>query len=216
MIESWEIRCAAVEAVKRWKEEEGDFAERLKSLDTPVDEDLLRRWMDHWGVLRNVKKASRADLAAYLDGMRCKLLKAPCKELPGMVEDISECIKKKKWSANNGRPTSLVSKFVFSLRSKDVAPYDKRARCALGIIYRKPLKDHDYKAFLNGFERFADDIDQRLEETKAKMTDKFKAEKEASMSDRLFKRRSADKALMLIGGFKFDLSTDCVSARFSH
>ena len=217
VIKSCEIRISAVEAVNSWNGKEGDFAKELQSLTNSLDEDLWGRWLAHWMVARNIKKASRESLAEYLDEERSKILHAPCKGVPDMVDAISEEISREGWSVRNGLPTSLASKFVFSLRPEIVAPYDRRARCALGIIYRSPIKDHDYATYLFQSKRFARDIDQRLEEAREDMTDEFRAKLRASMSDRLFKLRSADKALMLIGGFRFrHLSRDDVRACFLH
>lgn len=206
-IKPCDIRLAALEAVKCWKGKEGQLSKRLQISDIPIDEDFLGCWLIHWMVARNIRIGARADLADYLDKcVRSKVLNAPETVLPDMVEFISRNISEKGWTVNKGRPTSLVSKFAFSLRPMDVSPYDSRARRALEKCYNFRLRAHDYKAYWSAFRRFAQDIENCLEREKGNMTEGYRKELERNMPDKLFKLRTADKALMLIGGFQFQIS----------
>ena len=206
-----------VAAVRYWNKEESQFAKRIQT--ETINECLLKKWLKHWNVQRNINDNSgiRESVAKYLgECARPEILDASEADLPGMIESISMHLKNENWTNRNARPTSLASKFVFSLRPEDVAPYDSRARAALRIVCRSPLKDHDYKAYWKAFQSFTCAIDQCLEKHMKNMTEKFQEEfKESKMTDKLFKLRAADKALMWIGGYEFkDITPEDIRARF--
>ena len=104
--------------------------------------------------------------------------------------------------ATRGRQTSLVSKFAFCLRPEMIVPYDQHAKRALKIAYETQITDHDYETYYELFlllqtsvsnELEASGISKRLEESWA-----------PNMTKKLFHARTADKFLMLLGGFSAD------------
>jgi hypothetical protein len=167
-----------------------------------IDEAFLRRWLGLWMLARSNPTRHRPLLAELLGTvLRPALTEAPEEGLPALVSSLARALQEA--GATRGLQTSLVSKFAFSLRPEVIVPYDKRARQGLGEMFGRRLPDHDYPAYLAGFNQFAVAFTRHLDETG--VTAAMRDDWAPVMSERFFRMRAADKFFMLLGGFSVDL-----------
>lgn len=194
------FETAAHEAIRRWKGLEGQLAMEVRDRDR-IDEDFLRRWLGAWMLARSNPRPLRVALAASLHDARRRVQEAANGELGNLIGRLAKEMFDQ--DVTKGRQTSLVSKFAFSLRPEEIAIYDKHGRYALAEEVGQRIKEHDYVAYLKAFYRFAQTCGRILDETA--LTERLRPRWQPVMTERLFKLRTADKLLMLRGGFPIHL-----------
>jgi hypothetical protein len=184
---------AARAAIATWFGNNGQTAEKIQH--QPVDLAVLKSWLSFWILARTVGSGRREAIRDFLNHTaRGKLLEpsASCET----VEQLSAQVKTD--GIMPGRPTSLISKFAFTLRPESFVPYDRRVRGALNALgYR--VKAHHYCDYLRGFRLAQETIVERCRATglsPAKLRYQGK-----TLDNALFDARLAYKRLMLQGGF---------------
>lgn len=149
---------AARAAVACWFGKEGQLAAKLQCSD--LDEPLLRKWLATWMLSRSVPMERREKLRSFLrETVRPALLGASRSSEYELVDELSQ--QARASGILNGRPTSLISKFAFSLRPEIFTPYDRRARIALRRAGHQ-VRPHDYAAYMRAFDAESDKVLRRL------------------------------------------------------
>lgn len=97
-----------------------------------------------------------------------------------------------------GRPTSLMSKFVFTCQAKVLVRMTAGGRNAFRT-QKLPVKAHDYVGYIDAFAKSVTDYNLRLRVSGLSAAQIRHRGKE--MPPDLFLMRASDKWLMLIGGF---------------
>ena len=95
--------------------------------------------------------------------------------------------------------TSLVSKFAFCMRPELIVPIDERARKGLALIYGKRIDAHSYESYFESFLLFKRETAAEMQGSN--LFNDLKPYWKKYMSEDLFLSRTADKFLMLEGGF---------------
>tara|TARA_B100001093_G_scaffold503019_1_gene556765 strand:+ start:368 stop:1027 length:660 start_codon:yes stop_codon:yes gene_type:complete len=191
------LRLAAYEAIRTW-----DLSERQICEDTKNTSDVtivfLKKWLGYWMLARSNPLHLREKLSLHLQqSTRPSLIAVQDENLPNEIEKLS--LELYERGATKGRQTSLVSKFAFCLRPQIAVPYDKRARDGLMQKFGIKLEDHDYPAYFRSFSDFSEKTANELHRTG--LLGELEEKWEALMTRDLFRRRTADKLLMLEGGF---------------
>ena len=184
---------AALYAIYKWVESEQCSVKQIQS-SNPIDVEILSRWLTQWNLNRPNPKNDRKKLVTALNKIRTTL---KAEDISGGVMDG---VYRLQVDYRKTRQISLMSKFAFSLHPDLAAPYDRRALHSLGRIsecsHRK--LEQDYSAYLTEFDRLADEWGKELDNTG--MTESLRPLWETCMSEIIFKRRTTDKLLWLLGG----------------
>lgn len=204
-LEAGALKKASEAAIKGWAGHEGALASELQTT-TKISEAFLKRWLSCWMLARSNPVSFRPALAEFLSvRARTRIVRANDDEVPAIVSSLATEIFTA--GAAKTKQTSLISKFAFSLRPETVAPYDRRARIGLGKRYGISINDHDFDEYFKCFERFLREAEECLDAIG--LTSDLRFKWEPLMSEKLFKMRTADKYLMLEGGFREDLMQKC-------
>jgi hypothetical protein len=196
-VDKHKLEVAARSAIRTWAGKEGTMSRQLRAGEA-ITEAFLQRWLGHWMLARSNPVSLRAALATELQTtVRPALIEATEDRLPQLVCDLADLLR--QGNATRGLQTSLVSKFAFSLRPEVIVPYDRRARLGLRRMLGSRLSDHDYPAYLDAFNQFADYVVLMMEGEG--ITAAIRPEREPIMTEALFRLRAADKYFMLLGGF---------------
>ena len=186
------FRHAAPYAIYKWVESEKDSLDYVKS---QLDEESITLWLTQWKLHRANPKGTRTKLMKCLTKLRPRIIEAHKHELPQIVDDGVDMLAR----ATNKRQMSLMSKFAFSLRPSVGVPYDKFALEGLRKISGRSIDNQDYKTYFKEFNRFATECGKALEEMGE--TEALMPLWQPFMGKILFKRRTADKSLMIMGDF---------------
>jgi len=191
------LQLAAKAAIQTWALREGEISKQTLTVIT-ITEDFLRSWLGYWGLARSNPRSLRASLAEGLnDKVRPILIDSVMPDLPSQIPILAKMLHEA--GATRGIQTSLVSKFAFCLRPEMIVPYDQHAKRALKMAYETQITDHDYETYYELFLRLQTSVSNELEASGiSKRLEEFWTPK---MSKKLFEVRTADKFLMLLGGF---------------
>lgn len=208
-----DLRCAALRAISVWADGEKRSAMAIRPpIDIDDSSEVLKKWLTGWGLSKNNPKYVRPKLAEYLNELGPRIEEAQGTCLPRLIqEEIKErrCPGRRKDKEIEGqcpefrRQPSLLSKFAFSIRPTVAVPYDQNALNALMARYESngsgSNPGHCYPAYLEAFDRFADECSEKLDEKK--LTGQLEPFWRCLMDndETLFKRRTADKLLWGIG-----------------
>ena len=205
------LELAAKEAIRTWILSEKKLSGQLLNI-SEITEDILKQWLGYWMLARSNPTYLRAELAKQLNELvRPSILNSSNEDLPLQIQFLTEELKKR--NATKGKQTSLVSKIAFCLKPEIIVPYDKRARSGLTKVYGKKMIDHDYASYYKSFLQFKDEIDDKLEASS--VLENLRSDWQSAMSENLFKARTADKFLMLIGGFSVEKMAKAVQGVFN-
>lgn len=191
------LQIAAPYAIYKWVESEKRSVEEIQSCKQ-ICVDTWSRWLTQWNLNRTNPRNTRENLATLLNEIRVKL-EAEESDLPKRVMDGVKQLKEAH-GISDCQQTSLVSKLAFSLRPDVAAPYDSRAlrslcrlsECSIGKL------EHNYPAYLKEFDRLADAWGEEMDKTE--LTESLRPLWSPFMGEILFKRRTTDKLLWLMGG----------------
>ena len=149
---------------------------------------------------RTVPRPMREKLATFLEFAKSKILDASEETL---FKEIEELVPQAQNEVGlTGKPTSMMSKFAFSLRPDICSPYDARAREALRKDTQIAYKglDHDYVSYMDAYTRFK----AELIASNVLIHPMDYTYKGISLNENLFWSRVADKYLMVLGGFNIE------------
>lgn len=194
------VEWAASVAITQWLGDEGDAHDRLlnATTDSSADIELFRKFLTKWGIARHSTYEAKVPLfRAYVTQWRPVWRKSTAADSVAFhsVEEVARTIKDEGWSTS--RLTSLASKLAFMSNPTVFVPYDKTSRRAL----RKcgfPVKDHDYRAYMEAFVAVRDANADVLHRTCKALIRKHPG----TLPTDLMLMRVADKALMYEGGFR--------------
>ena len=191
------LQLAAKAAIQTWALKEEEIARQTMTV-IRINETFLQSWLGYWMLARSNPRSLRAPLAEGLnDKVRPTLIDSVVPDLPSQIPILAKILHEA--GATRGLQTSLVSKFAFCLRPETIVPYDQHAKRALKIAYETQITDHDYETYYGLFSRLKDSVSEELDASGiAKRLEEYWAPK---MSKKLFQARTADKFLMLLGGF---------------
>ena len=191
------LELAAKAAIQTWAMREEEISEQTRTI-ARITETFLQGWLGYWMLARSNPRFLRAPLAEYLnDKVRPVLIDSLGPDLPPQIPILAKMLH--EVAATRGIQTSLVSKFAFCLRPEIIVPYDQHAKRALKIYYKTKITDHDYETYYELFVRLRATVSEDLDAFgTSKRLEEFWAPK---MSRKLFEARTADKFLMLLGGF---------------
>ena len=194
------LQLAAKAAIQTWTLKEEEISKQTLTV-TRITEDFLQRWLGYWMLARSNPRSLRASLAEGLnDKVRPILIDSVMSDLPSQIPSLANMLYEA--GATRGIQTSLVSKFAFCLRPEIIVPYDQHAKRALKIAYETQITDHDYETYYGLFSRLKDSVSEELDASGiAKRLEEYWA---PNMTKKLFHARTADKFLMLLGGFSVD------------
>ncbi|MAI42721.1 MAG: hypothetical protein ACJ0Q6_05375 [Candidatus Azotimanducaceae bacterium] len=194
------LELAAKAAIQTWAMREEEISEQTRTI-ARITETFLQSWLGYWMLARSNPRSLRAPLAEYLnDKVRPVLIDSVTSDLPSQIPILANMLHEA--GATRGIQTSLVSKFAFCLRPEMIVPYDQHAKRALKIAYETQITDHDYETYYGLFSRLKDSVSEELDASGIpKRLEEYWAPK---MSKKLFHARTADKFLMLLGGFSAD------------
>jgi len=189
------LNIAAKAAINCWQGNEGSLSKRIQE-SLAIDTDLLRHWLGTWMLARSNPKVLRKTLAEQLTSLKVTIAGTEPDKLPGLISDFANSLHLS--SATKGVQTSLVSKFVFSIQPESIYPYDARARKGFEALYNTKIKNHDYSSYFAAFEILQHEVDNELDKNMLyDLTNYW----QPVMSETLFRKRTADKYMMLLGGF---------------
>ena len=194
------LQLAAKAAIQTWALKEEEIARQTMTV-IRINETFLQSWLGYWMLARSNPRSLRAPLAEGLnDKVRPTLIDSVAPDLPSQIPILAKMLHEA--GATRGLQTSLVSKFAFCLRPEIIVPYDQHAKRSLKIVYGTQITDHDYETYYGMFSRLKDSVSEELDASGIeKMLEEYWAPK---MSKKLFRARTADKFLMLLGGFSAD------------
>ncbi len=191
------LHIAAPYAIYKWMDGEKHSVYEIQR-SSCVNEDVLSRWLTAWSLHRGIPKDTRKELAKRLHDLRKKFKNARKNQLPTLVAEVADTLNQNE--ITNGQQTSLISKFAFSLRPEIAAPYDRYARKGLSAYYGcQPKELAEYSTYFEIFDQFVKECGKELRETGLIET-LYPLWHRSSMNKTIFKRRTADKLLMILGG----------------
>ena len=194
------LQLAAKAAIQTWTLKEEEISKQTLTV-TRITEDFLQRWLGYWMLARSNPRSLRASLAEGLnDKVRPILIDSVMSDLPSQIPSLANMLYEA--GATRGIQTSLVSKFAFCLRPEIIVPYDQHAKRALKIVYETQITDHDYETYYELFLRLQTSVSNELEASG--ISKRLEESWAPNMSKKLFRARTADKFLMLLGGFSAD------------
>ena len=193
------LNIAAKAAINCWQGNEGRLSKGIQE-SLVIDTDLLRHWLGTWMLARSNPKVLRKTLAEKLTSLKGTIAATEPDRLPGLISDFANSLHLS--SATRGVQTSLVSKFAFSVQPEFIYPYDARARKGLEALYNIKIKNHDYSSYFAAFEILQHEVDNELDKN---MLYDLTSSWQPVMSETLFRKRTADKYMMLLGGFNASL-----------
>lgn len=191
------ISCKA--AIAEILNGEGDISRQAQQRIF-FDEAFAKKWLTYWMLQRTVKKHHQATLAEFMtEVMKPTILSASDDHAKIIVVNLAKQLKSRE--ITSGIATSLASKFAFSLKPEVYVPYDKRAREGIRNFNGIKIQDHDYGSYLDIFFEFVVAFKLFLSNCGliAEVQDLLRMN--PSVQEGVFFYRSADKALMLMGGF---------------
>ncbi|MCY4149085.1 MAG: hypothetical protein OXF73_07020 [Gammaproteobacteria bacterium] len=202
------LHIAAPFAVYQWVNGERRAVDDVRDIRKPL-QDVFLNWLRVWRVGRGMSEPTCMELARELDGCRHYLLtldhNQDLKALPTWVEghrkqlmlDINDI---------NRQETSLLSKFVFSLRPDIGVPIDKYVREGIRLYDGgQEIERHEYVNYFYRFNQFFQEFDQALTNTVLVDTARnFWQDPPYSMEMPIFRRRAADKYLWMLGKTQFN------------
>jgi len=192
------LSIAAHFAVLKWMDGEERAVEEVQ--DRPIDAAVLNRWMRAWGL--GLIGVNRLQLAAHLENRSPVIvedLQQGQRNVPAIVAREVQTLIDRGIAAHP--ETSLMSKFVFSLRPDLGVPIDRYVR--RGIRHRHPgpvTGNHGYAIYFGLFNRFLEECREAVQA--AGLVQAFQPMLDAGfMTENMFTRRTADKYLWLLGKF---------------
>lgn len=200
------LQIAAPYAIYKWAESEKYSVEEIQSYSR-IDENVLSGWLRKWGLSQALIKHRPSPKTTSMQEIHERLANSLCEIRPLLLgsrkKDIPHIVEKSvKKLQDDGvtiaRQTSLISKFAFSLRPDITAPYDSYARGGLKVYYGRKIDDHDYLVYFKKFNQFANECSKELDETL--LTTILQPLWGPLMNKTVFKHRTADKLLMILGG----------------
>ena len=194
------LQLAAKAAIQTWALREQEISKQTLTV-IRITEDFLQSWLGYWGLARSNPRSLRAPLAEGLnDKVRPILMDSVMPDLPSQIPILANMLHEA--GATRGIQTSLVSKFAFCLRPEIIVPYDRHAKRALEIAYETQITDHDYETYYELFLRLQSSVSNELEASG--ISKRLEESWAPNMTKKLFHARTADKFLMLLGGFSAD------------
>jgi len=189
------LNIAAEAAINCWQGNEGTFSKRIQE-SLVIDTDLLTHWLGTWMLARSNPRVLRKTLAEQLTSLKVTISDTEPDRLPRLISDFANSLHLS--SATKGVQTSLVSKFAFSIQPESIYPYDARARKGFEALYNIKIKNHDYSSYFDTFKILQHEVDNQLDKNMLKDLTNYW---QPVMSEALFRKRTADKYMMLLGGF---------------
>lgn len=188
---------AAGEAILQWINKEQDLIQKLKSSETMTLDDL-KKWLGYWMLARGNPVNQRDDLLKSINEfLRPAILSVSDDELPKEIYSMAKQLK--RLGGTKSIQTSLVSKFAFCMRPELIVPIDQRARKGLALMYGKRIDTHNYESYFESFLLFKKETSAEMQ--RSNLLNDLKPYWKKHMSEDLFLSRTADKFLMLEGGF---------------
>ena len=188
---------AAGEAISQWINKEQNLIQELKSSEKMTLDDL-KKWLAYWMLARGNPVNQRDDLLKSINEfLKPSILSFSDDELPKQIYSMAKHLK--RLSGTKSIQTSLVSKFAFCIRPELIVPIDQRARKGLALIYGKRIDAHNYESYFESFLLLKRKTAAEMQ--RSNLLDDLKPYWNKHMSEDLFLSRTADKFLMLEGGF---------------
>ena len=191
------LDIAAGEAIFQWIKKEQDLIQKLKSSETMTLDDL-KKWLGYWMLARGNPVNQRDDLLKSINEfLRPAILSVSDDELPKEIYSMAKQLK--RLGGTKSIQTSLVSKFAFCMRPELIVPIDTTARKGLALMYGKRIDRHNYESYFESFLLFKKETSAEMQ--RSNLLNDLKPYWKKHMSEDLFLSRTADKFLMLEGGF---------------
>ena len=191
------LDIAAGEAILQWINKEQKLIQELKSSETMTLDDL-KKWLGYWMLARGNPVNQRDDLLKSINEfLRPAILSVSDDELPKEIYSMAKQLK--RLGGTKSIQTSLVSKFAFCMRPELIVPIDQRARKGLALMYGKRIDTHNYESYFESFLLFKRETSAEMQ--RSGLLNDLKPYWKKHMSEDLFLSRTADKFLMLEGGF---------------